>query len=341
MSIKIIFLEEFGKAFIPERAIPYIRRYLFKAGILKVPYKFFGALFYLSVAITGFVYIFYIYPMFQSYLHFKFFLLAFLSWFLLQSSLALLFILLIYFYLDMRIFNRTKELEKALPDFLQAVSSNLKSGQTFEESLWNSINPKFSILANEIAEVSKKVMTGEDVDVALIEFSEKYNSPMLRRAVDLIIGEVKSGANIADILDKIIRNIKETRVLKDEMSASAVAYIIFISAIVIFIAPLLFALSFNLLVLVDGFSSKIVVATQKTSSLPFNISEIKINFDHFRIFTMSAVAIISIFSSMIVSIVEKGNIKGGLKYVPLYLFGSLGFYLIFLKVLSYIFVGLV
>ena len=58
MAFKIIFLEEFGKAFVPKRVIPYLREYLLKAGINEVPYRFFGALFYLSAIITGFIYIF-------------------------------------------------------------------------------------------------------------------------------------------------------------------------------------------------------------------------------------------------------------------------------------------
>ena len=64
MEFKIIFLEEFGKAFVPRIVIPYLREYLLKAGIKEVPYKFFGALFYLSAVITGIIYIFFIFPEF-------------------------------------------------------------------------------------------------------------------------------------------------------------------------------------------------------------------------------------------------------------------------------------
>ena len=98
-----------------------------------------------------------------------------------------------------------------LPDFLQVVSSNLKGGMSFERSLWAAIKPRFSILANEMAEVSKKVMTGHDVNKALLEFSEKYNSPMLRRAIDLLISELESGGNIAELIDKVVENMKETK----------------------------------------------------------------------------------------------------------------------------------
>jgi len=85
---------------------------------------------------------------------------------------------------------------------------------------------------------------------------------------------------VADILSKngmlgyveeeqIVDNLKETKALKDEMSAAAIAYVIFISVIVVVISPLLFALSFNLLILIINFIGKLSVATQKAATLPF------------------------------------------------------------------------
>jgi len=43
----MLYMEQFGKAFIPQKARPSLRKYLFKAGMQEVPYKFFGALFYI------------------------------------------------------------------------------------------------------------------------------------------------------------------------------------------------------------------------------------------------------------------------------------------------------
>ena len=56
---------------------------------------------------------------------------------------------------------------------------------------------------------------------------------------------------------------------------------------------------------------------------------------------MIALAVIAFFTSLIVSIVEKGNIKSGLKYVPIFLFGSLIFYFVFMKILSAVFSGII
>ena len=339
MGLRIIFLEEFGKAFVPKRAIPNLRMFLLKAGITKVPYKFFGALFYLAAIITGIVYVLYIYPFLQQYSQLAILAASTVSWFTFQISVAVFFIMLVYFYVDLQIYLRTKKMEDMLPDFLQVVSSNLKGGMSFENALMGAIKPRFSILANEMAEVSKKVMTGHDVSVALSELGEKYNSPMLRRSIDLMISELESGGKISDLIDNIVKNIKETRALKEEISASAISYIIFIAAIVIVISPLLFSLSFYLLNIILNFVDRL--AGTATANLPFSVSAVEVDPNSFRYFSMAAIATIAFFSSLIVSIVEKGNIKSGLKYIPIFLIGSLGFYFIFMSILGFVFSGIV
>ena len=343
MAIKIIFLEEFGKAFVPKGFSPSLRGYMLKAGFNGVPYKFFGLLFYVSAFITTLIFIAFIFPYLnqKKFSIFEIYIFSFAGWFIVQLFFVALLIMLTYFYLDLRIYYRTKKMEEQLPDFLQVLSANLKGGMTFERALWAAIKPRFSILGSEMAKASKKVMTGYDISKALIELSDKYDSLMLRRTVDLMISEVESGGNVAKLIDRLVDNLKETRELKEEMAASAVAYVIFISLIVVVISPLLFALSFHLLKVLINFINKLSFATQNVRALPFAFSKASVNADDFRKFSVISLFVISLFSSLIVAIVEKGDIKGGIKYIPIYIFGAMGFYFIFVKVLSSVFSGIV
>src|SRR3989338_2726653 len=317
MAFKIIFLEEFGKAFVPKRISPNLRKYLLKAGYNEVPYRFFGMLFYVSALITTLIYIIFLYPQFKKLSLYEIYIYSFLAWFAIQLFFATLFILIVYFYLDLKIFFRTRKMEEELPDFLQVLSSNLKGGMTFEKSLWTAVKPRFGVLGSEMAKASKKVMTGYEVSKALTEMAEKYDSLMLNRTVDIMISELDSGGNVAELIDRIVENLKEVKELKDEMSASAIAYIIFISVIVIVISPLLFALSFHLLNLILKFVGQLAFAAQRASSLPFAFSQVNINPQDFKIFSLLAIFVISFFSSLIVAIVEKGDIKSGVKYIPI------------------------
>ncbi len=341
MALKIIFLEEFGKAFVPKKFIPILRKYLLKAGFNEVPYRFFGMLFYFSAIITTLIFITFIFPYLKRFSPFEIYVFSFVGWFAIQLFFATLFILLIYFYLDLKIYFRTKKMEEELPDFLQVLSANLKGGMTFEKALWAAVKPRFSILGSEVAKASKKVMTGYELGKALTELSDKYDSLMLRRTVDLLISEAESGGNVTGLIDRIVDNLKETKELKDEMSAAAIAYIIFISVIVVVISPLLFALSFQLLLLILNFVTKLSFATQRVSSLPFVFSKVNVNPADFRTFSLVAIFVISLFSSLIVSIVEKGDMKGGLKYIPIYIFGSMALYLFFMNLLGKLFTGII
>ena len=334
MALKIVFLEEFGKAFVPKKVTPTLRKYLLKAGFNEVPYKLFGMLFYVSALMTTLIFVVFIYPYLRKFSPFEIYIYSFLGWFLVQLSFAALFIMLIYFYLDLKIYHRTKKMEEQLPDFLQVLSANLKGGMIFEKALWVAVKPRFNVLGSEMAKASKKVMTGYDMSRALTELADRYDSLMLRRTVDLVISEAESGGNVSELIDRIVDNLKETRALKEEMSGSAIAYIIFISVIIVLISPLLFALSYHLLLLILNFISKISSATQRVSSLPFVFSKTNVHPDDFRTFSIVALFVIALFSSLIVSIVEKGDMKGGLKYIPIYVFGSLTLYFIFMKILG-------
>ena len=104
-----------------------------------------------------------------------------------------------------------------------------------------------------------------------------------------------------------------------------------------FMATLLFALSFNLLKVLISFLNRLSLTTQTAGALPFVFSKVSIDINDFRKFSILALFVISFFSSLIVAIVEKGEIKGGVKYIPIYVFGSIGFYYLFMKVLSSLF----
>ena len=54
----------------------------------------------------------------------------------------------------------------------------------------------------------------------------------------------------------------------------------------------------------------------------------------FRSFSRIALAVIAFFSSMIVSIIEKGNIQAGVKYIPMFIISTELFYIIAFKIMT-------
>ena len=331
---QIFFTEEFGKAFIPEFVRPKIRLYLEKAGIYKIPYDKFGILFYITLGITTFSYI-YLWNTFVQLSPIKLLIYTFVFWFGVLGILALVMMGLVYAYIDVQIFQRTSEMENVLADFLSIFNDNLKTGMTMDKALWRAIKPEFGVLSNEIKIASKRVMTGEDVVETLEDFVKKYDSITLKRAFSLITESMHGGGKLSDVIERVIDDIKKTTVLKERMIANSISYTIFISIIVVGISPGLFALSYYLLQMIDTFSQN-VLTTATLSSVMGNIS-IAIKLTDFTLFSKLALSTISFFAAMIISIINKGDIRGGLKYIPMFIAGSYTVYVTLMAIFGWAF----
>jgi len=324
-----------GRAIIPKRARPELRQHLLKAGYHDIPYNLFSMIFFIACVLTYVIYL----ALYAKIRVYNTVAVGFLSFVVIATSMFLLLFVLsvmMYFYWNIKIYNRTKELEILLPDYLMLVSTNLKGGMSFENALWSAIKPEFGILANEIGLVSKRVMTGNDVAESLREFSMKYDSPILRRNIQLLMSEAESGGKIVETIDHIIDDLRKVQVLKKEMAASTITYMIFIGMIVVLICPVLFALSLQLFQLtstfVGGLSGKMAA-----SSTNFSPGTPGVTKEDFRVFSILAISIISVFSSMIIAVIEKGNVKSGMKYIPMFLVSSITIYFLASILLNYLF----
>ncbi|MBI2128782.1 type II secretion system F family protein [Candidatus Woesearchaeota archaeon] len=254
----------------------------------------------------------------------------FFLWIFVFIALLLLLWLIFYVFLDLKIFKRKVTIEQVLPDFLQLTASNVRAGMPIDRALWSAIRPRFGVLAKEIEDVAKETMSGEDLEDALQRFSDRYDSDTLKRSVTLIIEGINSGGEIADLLNKIALNIKESQTIKKEMSANVTTYMIFITFATILAAPFLFALSGQLLTIINKMTG-IAGAGSNSAAIgfPISFSNVAITPSDFRIFAICSLLVTSFFSAVIVAIINKGDVKSGIKYVPVFMVTSL---LIFLGV---------
>lgn len=332
-------LASIGKALTPKKIQPTLKAYVAKAGYQEVPYTLFGFLFVCTMVLFYFLFVVLILPAFKD----QPFVGAFFYYFLSAAGILLLLsgviMLLVHLYFDIKIYERTKILEHLFPDYLTLVSTNLKGGSSFEQALWNAIKPEFGILANEMGLVSKRVMTGNDVTDALNDFMNKYDSPILRRNMELIISEFQGGGKIVKVIDKIIINLKKAQMLKKELQASTVTYMIFIGTLVTIICPVLFALSLQLFELITGFMGALSGSTSSLSN-SINIGSAQIKEGDFKLFSILAITLTSIGSSALISIIERGSVKGIFRFLPIFLTISLLIYFFTASVLSGIFSGL-
>ncbi len=76
---------------------------------------------------------------------------------------------------------------------------------------------------------------------------------------------------------------------------------------------------------------------KKTKVKKIENFDIEIDPNDFKRFSVIALGTIGVCSSMIISIIEKGDIRGGLKYIPAFTIISIVLYFIFMVLLSSVF----
>ncbi|MBN2111624.1 type II secretion system F family protein [Candidatus Woesearchaeota archaeon] len=305
-----------------------LRRYLDKAGINVEEEKVTNFVFRFCIVINVFILIYLVY-----FFAFKVKLNFFLTFILVPFLWVLIFVLVVFivwlmFYitLDFRIFKRKLSMEDVLADFLQLTSANIRAGMPIDKALWFSVRPRFGVLANEIEIVAKETMSGKDLDVALTDFTHKYDSPLLKRSVSLLIEGLRAGGEVGDLLNRISSNISESRIMRKEMSSNVTTYVIFITFATVIAAPILFALSKQLLTIIDNLINSISRPSIGIGGFASAFSSSSIQPADFTIFAVAMIIITSIFSATIVAIIRKGSLKAGFKYLPTFTIVSIILY---------------
>ena len=115
-----------------------------------------------------------------------------------------------------------------------------------------------------------------------------------------------------------------------EMAANVTTYVIFISFATIVAAPFLFSLSGVLIDVVQNLGNTLGSTTNAAASagIPLTFSGTGVTKSDFRIFAIVSLSMTSFFSAIMVSIIKKGNVKSGIKYIPIFIIVSLILYIV-------------
>lgn len=235
-------------------------------------------------------------------------------WTVILVGVYLISLLAVFFYYDSRVYKRTREIEEVLPEFLQLTSANISAGMTIDRALWFAVRPKFGVLAKEIEDVAKFTIAGDDLEKALVDFSNKYDSEALKEAINLLIEGMRAGGEIGFLLNQISSNMQDVKLMKKEISSSVTTYVIFITVAAIIGAPILLALSGQLLVVISSLTDSMDVDQGSGGFFSLDLAGDSISINEFRIFSGVMLLFSSFFSSLIIGVIRKGSPKEGFKY---------------------------
>ncbi len=175
----------------------------------------------------------------------------------------------VYSVINLMADKRSDEVEGALPDVLQIVSSNISAGMTPYNALWVSARKEFGALAEEIKIAQKETLGGKPFADSLTDMANRVRSNVLQRTIRLLIQGMKAGGELPRILQGIGTDIRQMRLLQKEMAANTMSYILFILFGMILGAPLLFSVSIQFVDIMNKFQpEEIDLDMQELQSTP-------------------------------------------------------------------------
>jgi Flp pilus assembly protein TadB len=323
-----------------------LKKSLLRAGIETKPEMFSKWIVIISLAINIFVGVVFAikYAGLFGLGFFSVILLILSAWLAIFLIVLFLLWLALYVVLDLLTYKRKVGIEEVFSDYLLLVSTNIRAGMPIDKALWYAVRPRFGVLANEIEIVAKETMSGEELETALKNFSNKYESHVIKNTINLLIEGINAGGELAELLSKVSQNIQDNKLLKQEMTASISAYAIFITAAALIMAPLLFALSSQLLMVVSSITGSTQMPDTGSVSMPIfalKMGNVGVTQKDFLIFAFTNLFLTSLISAIIVSILRKGDIKSGIKYIPIFIAVCLIVFYATYKMFSFAFSGLV
>ncbi|MEM0359865.1 MAG: type II secretion system F family protein [Candidatus Diapherotrites archaeon] len=227
--------------------------------------------------------------------------------------------------------------EKFLPDALELIASNIKTGMTTERALFESARDEFGPLSREFKVASRKIITGQRTEVALSEIPKKINSPLLERTISLLIHGIRSGGQITDLLFQLSDSIREENAIKEEINANISMYIMMIFITAAFGAPILFGISSYIVGIVSERSTQYgpsnlpentsIGVAGRITMLTTDTQKEKVSEEFIVFFAEIALVITAIFSSLAIGVIQTGNEINGIRYIPVILF--IDFFLFF------------
>jgi len=232
---------------------------------------------------------------------------------------AIFMLILHYLNLYFTIADRSTAVEKMLPDFLSLVVSNLRAGMSPYDAFVHAARPEFGAFHDAVMLSMAKMGGKGSIADALVDVSENFDSPMLRRTVTLFAKGVRSGGQLVRLLNSSADEVRRVQDLRAELVSSTRTYSIFLSFIVVAVMPFLLAVSttfvavFIRLAVSTGEMDTVMPAGVQ---MPTFTGKILITMDDMQNISFLTLVVIDLLVSILIGIVDHGKATYGVKSFP-------------------------
>ena len=144
------------------------------------------------------------------------------------TCIALLVAIGPYGFYQAREHRRIRQLEERFPDFLRDIASSHKGGLTLTQAAVIASRGEYGTLTPEVKKMSDQLNWNVSFNEALQRFSDRVQTPLVQRAVSLILQANKSGGATTEVLLAAARDARELKTLEQERKISMSLYTVVI-----------------------------------------------------------------------------------------------------------------
>ncbi len=215
------------------------------------------------------------------------------------------------------------QIEKVLPDLLMLMAANLRAGMIPESSFLASIKPEFGKLNLLLSHAAVETQGGKDFKDALVEMASRTTSRFFKDTMRIIGEGLRSGGELHLILENLASNMLQNETIRNDMRSQVRSYSLFIFLSSTIAAPLLYGVSSFLISILDSIGS----LSSSASSVPvsgvglfssFSLPNIPASL--ILVVAVLNVCITTTASALLNGILNSGNARVGVRFIPGFIF---------------------
>ena len=241
-------------------------------------------------------------------------------------------ILIIYAAIEFRIEQRKSFVENILPLYLDLTAANVRSGLALTNAMTIVERPEFKKFNDDIKLMGKQLYSGESMERVLTQLTSRYRSQELKRTIRMVLEAERYGGGMTDLLKQISKDLRNEHIIQKEVSGQLFMYMIFIAFAALAAAPVLFAMTSQMIGITLSIWSKI--SLNSLSSVPstgisfLKFSTPQITLAGYQDFALASIILITGMCAFIVSAISSGRMIRGMRYLPLFILMGLIVYFI-------------
>jgi flagellar protein FlaJ len=207
------------------------------------------------------------------------------------------------------------KLEERLSDFLRDLAESNRSGQTLHEAIRTASQGDYGELTPEIKKMAIQISWGVNASEALERFADRVKTPLVRRAVTLIIEASSAGGDVGKVLDAAANDTKEIQLLQRERQVQMSLYVavIFVSFIVFLVVILIVYVTFvpQMKELAESYSAS--GSGEGGGSALSGLQPGNVDFDEIKFIYIAAGLVHGIGDGLVAGLMGSGKMTDGLK----------------------------